>query len=100
MEEYRSAYPKQIADMKLSKYIDYRLQEELDIGSGKISKIDIEKQNAMKFQFECGSWYALRPSGTEPKIKIYACTRADTKEKAEEKLAILKETVLAELKKI
>lgn len=100
MEEYRSAYPKQIADMKLSKYIDYRLQEELDIGSGHISKIDIEKQNAMKFQFECGSWYALRPSGTEPKIKIYACTRADTKEKAEEKLAILKETVLAELKKI
>ncbi|WP_028828934.1 phospho-sugar mutase [Proteocatella sphenisci] len=100
MEEYRSAYPKQIADMKLSKYIDYRLQEELDIGSEHISKIDIEKQNAMKFQFECGSWYALRPSGTEPKIKIYACTRADTKEKAEEKLAILKETVLAELKKI
>ena len=100
MEEYRSAYPKQIADMKLSKYIDYRLQEELDIGSGHISKIDIEKQNAMKFQFECGSWYALRPSGTEPKIKIYACTRADTKEKAEEKLAILKEIVLAELKKI
>ena len=100
MEQYRTAYPREIADMKLARYIDYRTQEELDIATGTVSKVNIEKQNAIKFQFECGSWYALRPSGTEPKIKIYACTRAETNEKSVQKLADLKETVLAELKKI
>ena len=100
MEQYRTAYPRQIADMRLARYIDYRTQESLDIATGAVSKVDIEKQNAIKFQFECGSWYALRPSGTEPKIKIYACTRAETNEKSVQKLSDLKETVLAELKKI
>lgn len=36
----------------------------------------------------------------KPKIKIYACTRAETNEKSVHKLAALKETVLAELKNI
>lgn len=100
MESYRNIYPKQIGDMKLSKYMDYRLQQELDIESSNTSTIEIESQNALKFKFECGSWYALRPSGTEPKIKIYICTRAESAEKADIKLLKMKETILSELNKI
>lgn len=100
MEEYRKLYPKQIGEMKLLKYIDYRTQEELNLSTNEISKVDIEKQNAVKFQFECGSWYALRPSGTEPKIKIYVCSRGIDDKDASQKLEDLKTTVISELNKI
>lgn len=62
MEQYRTAYPRQIADMKLARYIDYRTQRRADIATGTVSKVNIEKQNAIKFQFECGSWYAIEAS--------------------------------------
>ncbi|HHU5073470.1 TPA: phospho-sugar mutase, partial [Streptococcus agalactiae] len=43
---------------------------------------DFPKQNCLKYYFNEGSWYALRPSGTEPKIKCYlytiGCTEADS----------------------
>ena len=100
MEEYRKLYPTQIGEMKLLKYTDFRTQEELNLSTKEISKVDIEKQNAVKFQFECGSWYALRPSGTEPKIKIYVCSRGENAEKASQKLEDLKTTVISELNKI
>lgn len=100
MEEYRKLYPTQIGEMKLLKYTDYRAQEELNLATKAVSKVDIEKQNAVKFQFECGSWYALRPSGTEPKIKIYVCSRGENAEKASQKLEDLKTTVISELNKI
>lgn len=39
--------------------------------------------NVLKFMFEGGSWIAIRPSGTEPKIKFYYCITASTEEEAE-----------------
>ena len=49
---------------------------------------------------EDGSWYALRPSGTEPKIKIYINTVAKTKEEAEEKLQTMKKEIIEKLETI
>ncbi|QEH61646.1 phosphoglucomutase [Spiroplasma chinense] len=46
-------------------------------------------QNLMKFYFEDGSWFAVRPSGTEPKIKIYFVTVGTDEQNAKEKCNIL-----------
>ncbi len=40
-------------------------------------KIDLPKSNVLKYHFEDGSWMAIRPSGTEPKIKFYYCLVGD-----------------------
>lgn len=61
------------------------------IGLGKVVEfLDYSKgidgyrpSNALKFIFEDGSWIAIRPSGTEPKIKFYYCITASTEEEAE-----------------
>ncbi|MGN0838511.1 MAG: phospho-sugar mutase [Pyramidobacter sp.] len=44
-------------------------------------------ENVMKFLCSDGSWFAVRPSGTEPKIKIYYCMKAADRHEAETKLA-------------
>lgn len=51
--------------------------------------------NVLKFMFEGGSWIAIRPSGTEPKIKFYYCITAAKKQEAEEKFDILKKQIEA-----
>jgi len=63
MKEYRRNYPKELANTKLIQKIDY-----LNDNTG------IPKSNVLKYRFEDGSWYAIRPSGTEPKLKIYIYT--------------------------
>ncbi|MDO4711568.1 MAG: phospho-sugar mutase [Peptostreptococcaceae bacterium] len=94
MSQYREMYPEEIGSMRSQKYLDYKTSEELDIISGEKTVIDVEKQNAIKFIMDDTSWYALRPSGTEPKIKIYMNTVGKTREEAQEKLALMKEKVI------
>ena len=44
------------------------------------------KSNVLKFYFGVNSWFAIRPSGTEPKIKIYFSVMDREEEKAEERM--------------
>lgn len=48
---------------------------------------DLPKSDVLKFILTDGSWIAIRPSGTEPKIKIYYSIKQDNEEKAEAKLS-------------
>ncbi len=68
-----------------------------DINTGKESTLDIDKTNALKFKFDNGLWYALRPSGTEPKIKLYLYSRGSSDKTALDNLNKMKETVLKKL---
>lgn len=47
---------------------------------------DLPKENVLKYIFSDGSWMAVRPSGTEPKIKVYYSVVAEDKDKAKQKL--------------
>lgn len=54
---------------------------------------DLPRENVLKYIWTDGSWLAVRPSGTEPKIKIYYSVREQSKEKAVERLAGLREYI-------
>ena len=51
---------------------------------------DLPKENVIKFMLKDESWVAIRPSGTEPKIKFYYSVKADDEQKAQEKLEVIK----------
>ncbi len=50
---------------------------------------DLPKENVLRFDFKDGSWTAVRPSGTEPKLKIYFSVKGDGKETAESRKTLI-----------
>lgn len=83
MEFFRNSKLKSLADIKIDKLNDY------DKGID-----DLPKSNVLKYILEDGSWVAIRPSGTEPKIKFYFGVNSDDETKTEDKLKKLVEHVL------
>ena len=72
-----------VAGIPVTKVIDYK------DGYG-----DIPASNVLRFFLENGSWFAVRPSGTEPKIKFYFYSKQDSPEKAREVNDAIKDAVL------
>jgi len=54
---------------------------------------DIPEDNVLRFMLEGDSWVAARPSGTEPKLKIYYSIRAEKKAEAEQRLTLLQAAI-------
>ena len=65
---------------------NFAVNQQVD-AEGIVSEIGLPTSNVLKYILEDGSWIAVRPSGTEPKIKFYMGVKAATQEEAEEKLA-------------
>ena len=89
MTYIRENHPTELAGSKIVKIIDYKNGYE-----------DIPAQNAMKFFLDNGSWFAMRPSGTEPKIKFYIYSVQDSREKALAVNRRLKEEILESINEI
>ncbi|MCR5671254.1 MAG: phospho-sugar mutase [Butyrivibrio sp.] len=83
MKWFRGNIPTEVAGSKVSKVIDYISGYE-----------DIPPQNAIRIFLENGSWFAIRPSGTEPKIKFYFYSNQDSRENALKVNAQIKEEIL------
>ena len=86
MEAFRAEPLKNIDGMKLERTIDYLVDE---TGNA--------KSNVLKYYLDDGSWYAVRPSGTEPKIKLYIYSKDKDNEEAERKIEAIENTVTGKL---
>ena len=71
---------------------DYLLQQR--IFNGQTEKIDLPKSNVIKFILKDGSWFVLRPSGTEPKLKIYLCSYGKSRIVANKNTEYIKNNLL------
>ncbi len=77
---------------KIASVIDYSKAIDAEPGFGKLPT-----SNVLKYILNDGSWIAVRPSGTEPKIKIYYSIKAVDKEAAEKKLKEIQNTIQKKL---
>ena len=100
MAEYRKNDAGSIGSSDLVQITDYATSEEKNPVTGEQKTIDIEKTDAIKYKFHDGCWYTLRPSGTEPKIKLYIYTKGDTLDKADAKLEEFEKAILEVLNNI
>ncbi|MEG2255079.1 MAG: phospho-sugar mutase, partial [Vagococcus sp.] len=61
--------------------------------SGEVEDISLPPSNVLKFFLEDGSWIAIRPSGTEPKVKFYLGVKGNSHEETQEKISKFEEAV-------
>lgn len=84
MEDWRGNPPAELAGVKVEQVLDYSLG--LD---------GLPPENVLKYMLADGSWFCLRPSGTEPKIKVYFAVRGNSAAGADEAIAKLAREVMA-----
>ncbi len=85
MDNLRANAPKEIAGYKVVGTSDYKLSVRTD-GDEK-SEINLPKSNVLEYSLENGSKFIVRPSGTEPKIKVYMSGKGSTKAESEDMVA-------------
>ena len=86
LDGLRKEVPSNFGGIKVALAQDFSVNQQVD-AQDVVSEIGLPTSNVLKYILEDGSWIAVRPSGTEPKIKFYMGVKATTQEEAEEKLA-------------
>lgn len=81
----RENMPEAVGGVKVAVSEDYKLSKHVDYMANTSEVIDLPKSNVLKFVLEDKSWFVVRPSGTEPKVKIYASVVGGSLEDAESK---------------
>ncbi|NCC83414.1 MAG: phospho-sugar mutase [Clostridia bacterium] len=83
------------------KYInDYETRERLDTASGEVTPIDTTNSNVLLYELDGYDWMCVRPSGTEPKIKVYFGCYAESQTEAETELNSIRESFLGYVKSL
>ena len=97
MTKFREESPKEFAGYKVVALEDFEKSTKTN-ADGTVEEIKIPKSNVLKYLLEDGTWIAVRPSGTEPKIKFYIGTQADSQDEAFAKRQQFEDTVMAFVK--
>lgn len=83
MDDLRENAPKSLAGYKVTAFRDYKTSEIKNLITGEVSGTGLPKSDVLYFDLENGSKVIIRPSGTEPKIKIYYMLSADCEKSSE-----------------
>ena len=98
MEKIRNNPPKEIGKYKVLKLKDYSNGKIKDCVTEEISNEDLPKSNVLYFELENDFWGCVRPSGTEPKIKLYMGVKGESLEEADKLVEDLREQMKEILK--
>ncbi|MGA4499159.1 phospho-sugar mutase [Bacillus bombysepticus] len=97
MATFRENPPKEVAGLTVVAVEDYKASVVTSLQDGHKEEIHLPKSNVLKYQLEDGSWFCLRPSGTEPKIKFYFGVKDSSLQNSEQKLLTIKEDIMNRL---
>ena len=86
MDKLRKEKVEKFANFDVIKIKDYKLQEEIDLKTGKIKKLEMPESNVLYYELVDDAWVCVRPSGTEPKIKYYIGVKGKSFEDSENKI--------------
>lgn len=85
----------EVNGVKVVKSFDYKSSTEKDLIANTTSKINLPKSNVLKYILDDDSWFVVRPSGTEPKMKVYLAVKGNSLEDADKQTERFKSSVMA-----
>lgn len=92
MKSFREQTPTEFAGTKVVQTEDFK-QLIRKNAAGTTEKLSTPPSDVLKYTLEDDSWLAIRPSGTEPKIKFYIGVKADSDERAQQKIELLQPAI-------
>ena len=98
MDKMRNTEISKIGEYKILSFRDIENNIKKDVQTGKITETGLPKSNVLYYELENDSWCCIRPSGTEPKIKVYFGIKGISNEDAKVKLENLKTAMLEIIK--
>ncbi len=93
MNDMRSNKPDKFGNFKVTAIRDYKASKKYDLTDNTEEEIKLPKSDVLYFELTDGASFVARPSGTEPKIKLYYLIQSDTEENANNILAQVKTAV-------
>lgn len=100
MSSLRSESITQIDTLKVLKVRDYEKNTITDLATGVVTESGLPQSNVLYYDLEDGAWACVRPSGTEPKIKLYYGIKGTSLEDADAKLESLQAALVEKLNKL
>lgn len=94
IEALRDAPINEVDKVKIVTRLDYKLSIEEDVLNNTKAAIDLPKSNVLKYILDDGSYFVVRPSGTEPKMKVYLAVKSSSLENADKDIAKFKEKIM------
>jgi len=94
MESLRANPPAELAGNKVTAIRDYLKDTITDVATGAVRPTGLPESNVLYFEMENDAWVAVRPSGTEPKIKFYYGIKGTSKEDAAARAQAMKEALV------
>lgn len=94
MTYLRTTTPTNVNEADVVETRDYKIGEIKDLVNNTTTDTNLPKSNVLYFTLSDKSWFCVRPSGTEPKIKIYFGVEEETEENANNKLKSLMDNVM------
>ncbi|MFV8043676.1 phospho-sugar mutase [Streptococcus pluranimalium] len=94
MAKFRDNAPEQFNSTDIALFEDFALQKAVAL-DGTTTELTTPSSDVLKYTLTDDSWFAVRPSGTEPKIKFYIATVGETLAEAEEKIANIEKEINA-----
>lgn len=94
MDTLRNNSPESFGEYNVKSFLDYEKSICKVLSTGHTEAIDMPKSNVLYYRMSSGYWFCIRPSGTEPKIKIYFGISSDSLENADRELELFKNAIM------
>jgi len=98
VSQFREHPPAEIAGAAVEKIEDYLIGKKSNLLTAQQEVIDLPSSNMLKFWLQDGSWFEIRPSGTEPKVKFYFSVKQRSESESEERLKEIQVSVMEAIK--
>ncbi len=99
IEYLRANEIKEINGVMVKIFFDYKLSQSKDMQTNQLSMLTLPKSNVLKYVLEDGSWFVVRPSGTEPKMKIYLAVIGNSIEDSNGQMDIFEKNIMKNINK-